>query len=375
MDATRRTGRGDHGLRRRRGRRHRRQRRAADDRGRPRRRARRPAVGRQRVPAHALVADPRVRLARRHLRRAARVHARRRGLRRSPRSCARSRRPSSCWSSRARCRASPARCSRRPRSRSSSPSSRSPSAARRSAPGPPGAASATSPGRYRRPDRRLGLVALGVRAQRAARADHARARRAATCPPAAISASARPQLDVIGALLCGLGLAGISFGLIEQPRARLGGPARDRSRSSAACSLFAAFIALRAADARADAAARACSARRNFSVANVETFAMYGGMAVQGFFLTLFLQQVAGFSALEAGSAGLVPTGHDLPALAPLRRARRPLRAALVHDGRAAAGRGRLPALLRLDATTSYWPTWCRRCCSTRSGSRSRWRR
>ena len=49
--------------------------------------------------------------------------------------------------------------------------------------------------------------------------------------------------------------------------------------------------------------------RRNFSVANVETFAMYGGMAVQGFFLTLFLQQVAGFSALEAGSAGLLPTG------------------------------------------------------------------
>ena len=49
-------------------------------------------------------------------------------------------------------------------------------------------------------------------------------------------------------------------------------------------------------------------ARRNFTVANIETFLMYGGMAVQGFFLTLFLQQVAGFSALEAGSAGLVPT-------------------------------------------------------------------
>jgi Major Facilitator Superfamily len=48
--------------------------------------------------------------------------------------------------------------------------------------------------------------------------------------------------------------------------------------------------------------------RRNFTVANIETFAMYGGMAVQSFFLTLFLQQVAGFSALEAGSAGLVPT-------------------------------------------------------------------
>jgi hypothetical protein len=35
---------------------------------------------------------------------------------------------------------------------------------------------------------------------------------------------------------------------------------------------------------------------------------MYGGMAVQGFFLTLFLQQVAGFSALAAGSANLTPT-------------------------------------------------------------------
>ena len=48
--------------------------------------------------------------------------------------------------------------------------------------------------------------------------------------------------------------------------------------------------------------------RRNFSVANVETFLMYGGLALQGFFLVLFLQQVAGFSATEAGAANLVPT-------------------------------------------------------------------
>jgi hypothetical protein len=48
--------------------------------------------------------------------------------------------------------------------------------------------------------------------------------------------------------------------------------------------------------------------RRNFTVANIETLLMYGGMAVQGFFLVLFLQQVAGFSGLEAGSASLVPT-------------------------------------------------------------------
>ena len=42
-------------------------------------------------------------------------------------------------------------------------------------------------------------------------------------------------------------------------------------------------------------------------MANLETLLMYGGMAVQGFFLVLFLQQVAGFSATEAGAANLVP--------------------------------------------------------------------
>ena len=47
--------------------------------------------------------------------------------------------------------------------------------------------------------------------------------------------------------------------------------------------------------------------QRNFSVANLETLLMYGGMALQGFFLVLFLQQVAGFSATGAGAANLVP--------------------------------------------------------------------
>src|SRR6185312_5759170 len=42
-------------------------------------------------------------------------------------------------------------------------------------------------------------------------------------------------------------------------------------------------------------------ARRNFAVGNVETFAMYAGLAILFFFLTIFLQQVAGYSALESG--------------------------------------------------------------------------
>ena len=41
--------------------------------------------------------------------------------------------------------------------------------------------------------------------------------------------------------------------------------------------------------------------RRNFAVGNGETFAMYAGLAILFFFLTIFLQQVAGYSALESG--------------------------------------------------------------------------
>ena len=73
-----RAGRRDHGLVRRGARRDGGQRRAAGDPRRPRRRARRPAVGLQRVPADARLADPRRRLAGRPLRRAARVLDRRR---------------------------------------------------------------------------------------------------------------------------------------------------------------------------------------------------------------------------------------------------------------------------------------------------------
>jgi hypothetical protein len=48
--------------------------------------------------------------------------------------------------------------------------------------------------------------------------------------------------------------------------------------------------------------------RHNFSVGNVETFAMYGGLSILFFFLVLFLQQVAGYSALQSGLATLPTT-------------------------------------------------------------------
>jgi predicted MFS family arabinose efflux permease len=48
-------------------------------------------------------------------------------------------------------------------------------------------------------------------------------------------------------------------------------------------------------------------ARRNFAVGNAQTFAMYGGLGITFFLLVLFLQEVAGYRALQAGLA-LMPS-------------------------------------------------------------------
>ncbi len=48
--------------------------------------------------------------------------------------------------------------------------------------------------------------------------------------------------------------------------------------------------------------------RRNFAIGNIETFSMYGGLGLLFFFLVLFLQQVAGYNALEAGLTSIPVT-------------------------------------------------------------------
>jgi predicted MFS family arabinose efflux permease len=47
---------------------------------------------------------------------------------------------------------------------------------------------------------------------------------------------------------------------------------------------------------------------RNFAVTNIETLAVYGGLSTTFFFLALFLQQIAGYSPLDAGLATLPVT-------------------------------------------------------------------
>jgi EmrB/QacA subfamily drug resistance transporter len=117
---------------------------------------------------------------------------------------------------------------------------------------------------------------------------------------------ASAKVDVVGATLCALGLAGISFGLIEQPLRGFGDPAVFTALALGGL-MFAAFLAY---EARTDAPMLPLGLfrRRNFAAGNVETFAVYAGLGLVFFFLVLFLQQVAGYTALEAGTATLPPT-------------------------------------------------------------------
>jgi EmrB/QacA subfamily drug resistance transporter len=115
------------------------------------------------------------------------------------------------------------------------------------------------------------------------------------------------RVDVVGALLCALGLAGLTFGLIEQPLHGWTSVAVSLPLVLGAL-LFAGFLLWEGRWAERPMLPLALFRRRNFAAGNLETFLMYGGLGLLFFFLVLFLQQVAGFSALEAGSSSIPVT-------------------------------------------------------------------
>jgi EmrB/QacA subfamily drug resistance transporter len=114
------------------------------------------------------------------------------------------------------------------------------------------------------------------------------------------------QVDVVGALLCAFGLAGMTFGLIEQPLHGWTDPMVALPLVGGAL-LFAGFLVWEARTSH-PMLPLVLFRRRNFAFGNIETFAMYGGLGLLFFFLVLFLQQVAGFSALEAGTTSIPVT-------------------------------------------------------------------
>jgi EmrB/QacA subfamily drug resistance transporter len=114
------------------------------------------------------------------------------------------------------------------------------------------------------------------------------------------------RVDIVGALLCALGLAGMTFGLIEQPLHGWSDPMVALPLAGGAL-LFVAFLIWEGRTAH-PMLPLALFRRRNFAFGNIETFAMYGGLGLMFFFLVLFLQQVAGYSALAAGTTSIPVT-------------------------------------------------------------------
>ncbi|MGP8241924.1 MAG: MFS transporter [Solirubrobacteraceae bacterium] len=117
----------------------------------------------------------------------------------------------------------------------------------------------------------------------------------------------RPRrIDLPGAALCALGLGGPVFALIEQPR--LGWSSVGvLVPLIAGVALLLAFVAYESR-ARDPMLPLGLFRRRNFSAGNIETLAMYAGLAVLFFFLVLFLQQVGGYTPLQSGLATLPVT-------------------------------------------------------------------
>src|SRR6185312_2786918 len=128
----------------------------------------------------------------------------------------------------------------------------------------------------------------------------------AAIPPMPARDRGGRHVDYPGALLCALGLGGPVFALIEQPRlgwssAAVAGP------MIVGVLLLVAFVVYesRAPDPMLPLV---LFRRLNFSAGNVETLAMYAGLAILFFFLVLFLQQIGGYSPLKSGLATLPVT-------------------------------------------------------------------
>ena len=114
------------------------------------------------------------------------------------------------------------------------------------------------------------------------------------------------RVDLVGAGLCVLGLGGMVFALIEQPHYGWGSLA-ILAPFIVGASVFAAFLAYerRAKDPMLELA---LFKRRNFTIGNLETLTMYAGLSILFFFLIIFLQEVAGFDAVKAGTSTLPVT-------------------------------------------------------------------
>jgi len=112
------------------------------------------------------------------------------------------------------------------------------------------------------------------------------------------------RIDYLGAVLVSLGLAGPVFALIEQPNYGWGDPLVFVPMVVGIL-LLGAFVWHEDRTPHPMLPLRLFRAR-NFAVGNLATLLIYGGLGAATFFVTIFLQQVAGYSPIAAGLS-LVP--------------------------------------------------------------------
>lgn len=111
------------------------------------------------------------------------------------------------------------------------------------------------------------------------------------------------RIDYLGAVLCVLGLGGPVFALIEQPNLGWAHPAIWLPMSLGVLA-FAGFLA-RQATAPSPIMPLSLFRARNFWTGNVATALVYGALSLNGFVVSVYLQQGAGLSATLAGLASL----------------------------------------------------------------------
>lgn len=109
------------------------------------------------------------------------------------------------------------------------------------------------------------------------------------------------DVDWQGGALCALAFGGVVFGLIEQPTEGFGSPL-VWAPIAGGVAAGAAFL-WRERTARSPMLPLGLFSNRNFSAANLATLAIYAGLGALTFFSVLFVQQVGGYSAFEAGAA------------------------------------------------------------------------
>jgi len=114
------------------------------------------------------------------------------------------------------------------------------------------------------------------------------------------------RVDILGAILCAAGLGGIVFALIEQPSLGWASPVIWLPGAIGILS-FASFL-VRQHTARDPMMPLDLFRSRNFWAGNLATVFVYAALSLNGFVVSVYLQQGAGLPATLAGLASLPST-------------------------------------------------------------------